>query len=510
MLVTLAIAIGVALPVAYLAIVILGEPAQAWAALRRDEPLALLARSLALALSVAAAATALAVPLAWLTARTDLPGRRAWTVLAALPLVIPSYIGAYLLVSALGPRGELQSVLEPLGVDRLPNIYGFGGAWLVLTLFTYPLVLLPVRAALLRLDPQLEDAAKGMGRSPREVFRSVILPQLIPAIGAGALLVALYALSDFGAVSILRFDSFTRVIYQSYRTSFDRTGAAALAALLVLAMLALLVLEAAVRRGRHYHRSSPGSPRSATTVPLGRWRWPAVGFCAIVAGLALALPITMLIVWASRGLSGGTDWGAIATATGNSLLLAGMAALAATVVALPVAWLGARHPGRFATLVDGATTTGYALPGIVVALSLVFFGIRVAPALYQTLAMLVIAMVVLFLPLATGAIRAALLQVPARLEEAARGSGRSPLMAALTITVPLARRGVLAGAALVFLTTIKELPAVLLLSPIGFETLPAEIWRESSRLFFEAAAIPALVLLAVSAVPLWLLVGRTE
>ncbi len=218
----------------------------------------------------------------------------------------------------------------------------------------------------------------------------------------------------------------------------------------------------------------------------------------------------MLIVWASRGLSGGTDWGAIATATGNSLLLAGLAALAATVVALPVAWLGARHPGRFATLVEGATTTGYALPGIVVALSLVFFGIRVAPALYQTLAMLVIAMVVLFLPLATGAIRAALLQVPARLEEAARGSGRSPLMAALTITVPLARRGVLAGAALVFLTTIKELPAVLLLSPIGFETLPAEIWKESSRLFFEAAAIPALVLLAVSAVPLWLLVGRTE
>ncbi len=207
MLVTVAIAIGVALPVAYLAIVILGEPAQAWAALRRDEPLALLARSLALALSVAAAATALAVPLAWLTARTDLPGRRAWTVLAALPLVIPSYIGAYLLVSALGPHGELQSVLEPLGVDRLPNIYGFGGAWLVLTLFTYPLVLLPVRAALLRLDPQLEDAAKGMGRSPGEVFRSVILPQLIPAIGAGALLVALYALSDFGAVSILRFDS---------------------------------------------------------------------------------------------------------------------------------------------------------------------------------------------------------------------------------------------------------------------------------------------------------------
>ena len=471
-----------ALPVAYLAIVILDDPAAAWRSLRRDEPLALLARSLALALSVAGAATALAVPLAWLTARTDLPGRRVWAVLAALPLVIPSYIGAYLLVSALGPRGELQSALEPLGIERLPSIYGFGGAWLVLTLFTYPLVLLPVRAALLRLDPQLEDAAKGMGSSPWRVFRSVILPQLVPAIGAGALLVALYALSDFGAVSILRFDSFTRVIYQSYRTSFDRTGAAALALLLVLAMCLLLALEAAVRRGRHYHRSSPGAARHAAIVPLGRWRWPATGFCALVAGLALALPVAMLIVWASRGLSGETDWGAIAAATGHSLLLAGLAALAATIVALPVAWLGARHPGRYATLVEGATTTGYALPGIVVALALVFFGIRAVPALYQTLAMLVFAMVVLFLPLATGAIRAALLQVPPRLEEAARGAGRSPVAAALTVTVPLARRGVLAGAALVFLTTIKELPAVLLLSPIGFDTLPAEIWQQSSRL----------------------------
>ena len=345
---------------------------------------------------------------------------------------------------------------------------------------------------------------------PVSVFASVTLPQLIPAIGAGALLAALYTLSDFGAVSILRFDSFTRVIYQSYRSSFDRTGAAALAALLVLVMCVLLATEAAVRRGRDYHRSAPGAPREARTVALGRWRWPAAAFCALVTGLALVLPVSMLVLWASRGVSGATDSDVIASATGNSLLLAALAALATTLVALPVAWLGARHRGRFATLVESAATTGYALPGIVVALALVFFGIRAVPALYQTLAMLVIAMVVLFLPLATGSIRASLLQISPRLEEAARGAGRSPLAAAMTVTLPLARRGVLAGAALVFLTTIKELPAVLLLSPIGFDTLPAEIWKESSRLFFEAAAIPALVLLAVSAPPLWLLAGRAR
>ncbi len=509
-LVTAIVALGCALPVAYLLVVITDEPASAWNAIWRPQTLSLLLRSAALAVAVGAGATAIAVPLAWLTARTDLPGRRVWAVVTALPLVIPSYIGAYLLVSALGPRGELQGVLAPLGIAELPSIYGFRGAWLVLTLFTYPLVLLPVRAALLRLDPALEDAARGMGRSNWAVARTVLMPQLIPAVGAGALLAALYALSDFGAVSILRFDSFTRVIYQSYRASFDRTGAAALAALLVLVMLGLLLAEARVRRGRTYHRSTPGSARRLPVVRLGRWRWPSLAFCAAVALLAFVLPLAMLLYWSAQSVAGDVEWAEIARAAGNSLLLAGLAALATTLLAFPVAWLGARSPGRWSTVVDAATTTGYALPGIVVALALVFFGIRAVPVLYQSLAMLVVAMVVLFLPLAAGSARAALLQVSPRLEEAARVSGRSPLAVARTVTIPLARGGVLAGAALVFLATIKELPAVVLLSPIGFDTLPLVIWQETTRSFFESGAVPALVLLAVSAPPLWLLVGRTR
>ncbi len=504
------VAAACALPVGYLAVVVAGEPRAAFEAVWEPETLALLARSLGLALAVGFGATALAAPLAWLTVRSDLPGRRTWTVLVTLPLVLPSYIAAYLLVSALGPRGELQGLLEPLGIERLPSIYGFVGAWLVLVVVTYPLVLLPMRAALARMDPALEDAARGMGARRLRLARTVIAPQLAPAAGAGALLAALYALSDFGAVSILRFDSFTRVIYQSYRASFDRTGAAALAALLVLVMAALLALEARARHRRAYFRSAPGTARRAAIVPLGRWRWPALAFCALVGGIAFLLPVGMLVYWTTRSVAGATDWSATLSAARGSLLIAALAALATTLAALPVAWLGARHPGRRTRLVEAASTSGYALPGIVVALALVFFGIRAAPALYQTLAMLVLAMVVLFLPLAAGSTRAALLQVPPRLEEAARGIGRSPLGAALSITLPLARGGVLAGAALVFLAAIKELPAVLLLSPIGFDTLPALIWRETTRSFFESGAAPSLVLLAVSALPLWLLVGRAR
>ncbi len=501
---------AVALPAAYLAIVVTGDAGAALDALWRERTLELLLRSLALATAVAAGATALALPLAWLTTRTDLPGRRTWSVLVVLPFVVPSYIGAYLFVGAFGPRGLLQQALaDPLGIERLPSIYGFGGAWLVLTLFTYPLVLLPARAALRRLDPALEEAARGMGAGPLRVARTVVLPQLVPALGAGALLAALYTLSDFGAVSILRFDSFTRVIHQSYRASFDRTGAAALAFLLVAVMVVLLALEAGVRRRAVYHRAAPGSIRPAVPVALGRLRWPAVGFCAAVVGITLILPIGVLIAWAWPDADATIPWGDITHAAGNSLLTAGLAAAIAVVVALPAARLGARHGRRrIVRAIDGAHHAGYALPHLVVALALVFFGIRVVPWAYQTLGMAVFALVVLYVPLALGAVRATLLQVPPSLEEAARGMGRGPFAIAWTVLAPLTRAGILAGAALVFLTAVKELPAMLLLAPTGFDTLATQLWQQTSLSVYERAAVPALVLLLVSVPPLALLVGR--
>lgn len=493
------------LPLAYLVVVVAGAPDDAREAIWSADAAALLARSVALAAAVTATAIAVAVPVAWLTVRTDLPGRRVWAVLCTLPLVIPSYIGAYLMVSALGPSGLAQDVL---GVERLPSIYGFAGAWLVLSAFTFPYVLLPVQAVLRRLDPSLEEAARGLGRTPGAVFRTVVLPQLVPAIGAGGLLVALYVLSDFGAVSILRFDSFTRVIYTNYRSSFEREGAAALAALLVAVTLVVLWLEARSRGSASLHRSAPGAARRARTVPLGRWRAPALAYVGAVVLFALVLPVAVLGYWSTRSVAGDVDWALVAEAASNSLLAAAVAAAVGAAAALPVALLAARHRGRASSAIERASFAGHALPGIVVALALVFLGTRAAPALYQTLAMLVLAYVVLFLPQAIGATRAALLQIDPHVEEAARSLGRTPLAVLRTITAPLARSGVAAGALLVFLTAVKELPATLLLAPIGFETLATEIWRTTSSSFFERGAVPSLVLLAVSAVPLALLTTR--
>jgi iron(III) transport system permease protein len=501
----LVIGLASALPAIYLAVTVLDDLRAALDAVLTQRTFGLAARSLGLAASVTAAAILIAVPLAWLTVRSDLPGRRAWATLATLPLVIPSYIGAYVFASALGPRGLLADLLAPLGVHELPPIYGFWGAWLVLTLFTYPLVLIPLRAALRRMDPSLEEAARVMGRRPRDVFRSVVLPQLVPAIGAGAVLVALYALSDFGAVSIMRFNSFTRDIYVAYQSGFGRTDAAALGMVLVLIMFALFAVYARVRGARALHRSSPGTQRPTASVRLGRWRWPALAFCGAIVAVALVLPVGVLVYWSTKQLASGLEVTALLTNAGHSLLAGAAAAGAAALAAIVVALLSVRYPGFVTRIVERVGYAGYVLPGIVVALALVFFSTRVVLPLYQTLPLLVFALTIHYLPLAVTPIGTALLQVPPRLEEAARSLGRSPLAVLRTITTPLVLSGVLGGTALVFLHAVKELPATLLLAPIGFDTLATDVWRQTTVGFFEASAIPALLLLLVAAPPLYLL-----
>jgi iron(III) transport system permease protein len=500
------VAAAAALPAAYLVIVIAGEWDTARDAIFDSRTLGLLGRSAGLAAAVTVAATAIAVPLAWLTVRSDLRFKRIWATLATLPLVIPSYIGAYLFVSALGPNGTLQGLLEPFGVERLPSLYGFPGAMIVLTLFTYPLVLIPARAALRRVDPQLEEAALAMGRPPLDVFRTVVLPQLMPAIAAGALLVSLYVMSDFGAVSITRFDSFTREIYVSYQSSFERTSAAALGAVLVVLMLVLLAVQARLTGSRALHRAGPGTQRPPREVQLGRWRWPAVAFCSIIVLVALAVPVGVLIYWATKGISSGIAFDSTIVNAGNSLLAAGAAALFGGLAALPIAVLAVRYPGLITRTVERLGYAGYVLPGIVVALALVFFATRAVLPLYQTLALLVFAYVIRFLPEAVGSLRSGLLQVNPRLEEAAASLGRQRHQVFLTITAPLIAPAALGGVALVFMSAVKELPVTLLLGPIGFKTLATATWTATASGLYAQAAPPALLLVLVSAASLpWLL-----
>lgn len=468
----------------------------------------LLWRTGLLAVTVTVSSVVIAVPVAWLTVRADLPLRRFWVIVTALPLAIPTYVGGFAFIGALGPRGTLQGWLEPLGVESLPSIYGFPGAWLVLTLFTYPYVLLTVRSALRRLDPSLEEASRTLGHGRWTTFGRVVLPQLRPSIMAGALLVALYTLSDFGAVSMLRFDSFTRAIFVQYRASLDRSTAAVLGLVLVAATLVALAGESAARRSISYHRLHTGSPRTVRLMPLGRWRWPALALLTALVLVALVIPLAVIVTWLLRGLDAGEPMRLTTTLIGNSLRASALGALAAIAAAWPVAVLSVRRGGWLGRAVEGACWAGHSLPGVVVALSLVFFGARVAPGIYQTHWLLTLAYVVLFLPQALGAMRSSLLQVSPRLEEASRLLGYGSMATLWRIVVPLARPGIFAGAALVFLTCMKELPATLLLAPTGYHTLATQVWSATSEAFFARAAAPALALVLLSSLPMAVLVLR--
>ena len=502
------VAAAMLLPPVYLAVRTFGAEASVWDLLVNARTGMALVRTVTLVLAVTSLCIVLAGPVAWLTVRADLPLRRAFAVVMALPLVIPSYVFAMLVVAALGPKGMVQGWLEPLGVDRLPDIFGLPGAVLTLTLLSYPYVLLPVRAALARTDPALEEASRGLGRGALATFRRVTIPMLRPAIVTGSLLVALYTLSDFGAVSLLRYQTFTWSIYIQYDSAIDRSVAAGLSLVLVALALVIVLFESRYRGVSPGYRVTPGTASAVVKVPLGVWRWPAVGFLSSVAVTALAAPMAILLFWVVRGVSAGEPLSFLWTASRNSLYVSGLAAVAAALASLPIAILVVRFPGRAAATLERLTYIGFALPGVAVALAFVFFATGYARVVYQTTFLLVVAYLVLFLPAAAGATQTSLRQVSPRLEEAARGLGKTPLYVVRTVTLPLVWRGIAAGAALVFLLTMKELPATLILSPIGFKTLATSVWAASSEAFFARAAAPALLLILASAVPMAFLSRR--
>ncbi|MDJ0461916.1 iron ABC transporter permease [Streptomyces sp. H27-C3] len=483
-------AVFAVLPLGYLAVRSLERgPGYAWSIVTTEQSGLLLTRSVGLAAVVVAASLVLGISLAWLTARTALPWARGWSVLATLPLAVPSYVAAFSWLSA------------------FPELAGFTGAALSLTLVSFPYVYLPVAAALRGTDPAQEEAARSLGLGPVRTFRRVTLPQLRPAAAGGAVLVALYVFSDFGAVSLMSYDTFTRGIYTSYRSSFDRTPAAALSVVLVLLTVALVAAEARTRGRAGYARTGTGTARPAVPAPLGRWRVPALGWCGVVTAAAVGFPLATLGYWLAVGSSATWDPAGLAETAWATLGVAAAGAALTTVLALPVGVIAARYRGRTAHLLEQSAYAGHALPGITVALSLVFFAVRYARPLYQELPLLVCAYAVLFLPVAVSATRAAVLQAPPALEDVARSLGRSPWRVLREITVPLAAPGVAAGAALTFVVCMKELPATLLLRPTGMDTLATRLWTETGSGSFAAAAPYAAALILLAAIPSYLL-GR--
>lgn len=456
--------------------------------LLRPRTLETVGTSVGLVAVVSTACLLIGVPTAWLVARTDLPGRSAWLALLTMPLAVPSYVAAYAWLA------------------QFPAMHGFWAAALLLSLVSFPYVVLPVFAALRAADPAFEEVARALGRGPMRAFVSATLPQIWPAAAGGALLVALYVLSDFGAVALMRVDAFTRVIYSSYRASFDRVGATVLALVLVVLAVALLTAERRVRgRGRRW-RTGSGSPRDNVPVPIaGPARAGALSWLAVLLATAVGVPLGSLTLRMIEGTRTPLDVAELATAAVTSLGVASAGAALAVLLAVPVGILAGRYRGPAVRTLETMAFTGHALPGVVVGLSLVFLTMAVLPAAYQTVTVLAVAYAVLFGPKAIGATRSATAAVPPVLEQTARTLGRGPLRAWAQTTLPLTLPGIAAGALMVLLTAMKELPATLMLRPTGMDTLATELWSRTEVAAYGSAAPYAMALMALAAGPAWLL-----
>jgi iron(III) transport system permease protein len=477
-----------------------GATEAAWATLFSYRTVMLIGRSFALTALVTVTATVIGVSGAWVLSRTDIGFKRLWGVAFAMPLVIPSYVLAMVIVSASGPRGLIADLT---GIE-LPFVTGLVGAWLTLSLATYPYVFLITSAAIGRIDPALEEAARGLGASPSRVFRTVVLPQMRPAVGAGALLAALYTLSDFGAVSLMRFDAFTRVIYAQYSGRLDRTPAIVLSIVLILIAGVVIAAEQRTRGKGTLFTSKPSRAPSVHRL-VGAQRMLSVGAIAIVVAFGALFPIATLIGWITRGATNGADISIPWHAIGGSLTGGTLSAITAVIFTVPIVVLIVRYSSRRTVLLERSIFVGFSLPHITVAIAVVAFTITWAAPVYQSLGMLVAVFAAMFLAQSVSAAKASLAQIDPAVEEASRSLGRGPFATLMAVTVPLMKRGLLAGAALVFVTTLKELPATLLLSPPGFSTLAVRIWSSADELLYARAATSSLILIAVSVLPLYYL-----
>lgn len=463
----------------------------------------LLVGTLALTAAVTVTALSLGVATAWLTTRANIPLRRFWQIAAALPLVIPSYVAALVIIGAAGPGGLIS---DWLGVE-VPTPYGFWGAWLALSVFLAPMAHLIAIPALRSIDPATEEAARGLGAGQTKVFFTVTLPQLRPALISAGLLIGLYTVSDFGAVSLLRFDTFTRAIYTLYAGQIDRRPAAALSLLLMIIALLILFAERRTRTRAAYHRTHLARPRRI--IELGRGaRTAGTALLAGNALVSLLLPVAVLIFWLARGLAAGQTPGIVWDETLRSVGVALAAALVAAAASLPVAMVTTWRRGRLSGEAETAVWAVYSLPHITVGVAVVIFALQLARPLYQTGALLIITYVAIFLAQAMSAVQDSLRRTSPLLEDASRSLGQGALRTLIRVTVPLAAPGLIAGATLVFLSVMKELPATLLIRPNGFETLAVRIWSATGEGFLTTASLASLALLVVSVVPLLALTYR--
>lgn len=522
----LGLALAVLAPLLLVATNLLSPSRAIWAHLWETRLPEMLLQTALLVVAVGLGTLVLGTGLAWLVSAYTFPGRSLFAWLLVLPLAMPGFVLGFVFMATFDYAGPVQTALRAwLGPTVwFPEIRSLGGAALVLTLVWYPYVYLLARAAFAEQSATTLDAARALGLDGGQRFFQLVLPLARPSLAAGVTLVVLETLTDFATVRYFNVMTLSEGIFRIWEGMMDRDAALELATLLLLVALGLILLERALR-GQARYTQAGGTVQRLVPQPLAGWRAAAAsGVCLLVLALAFVLPAAQLVAWTIAELrsptlssADGVAWRYIGVTVG----LAGGAAALAVLVALLLASGGRLGAGRLTRAAVRLATLGYAMPGAVVAVGTLMLLAAIDNTLYTTglaggllltgsIAGLLYAYLVRFLAIAYGSADASLEKVTPRLVEAARCLGAGQARIVWRIHTPLVRAGLLAGAMLVFVDVMKELPATLMLRPFGMDTLAIWTYMLAAESFWQPAAFPALLIVAVGAVPVALLVRAGE
>lgn len=473
---------------------------------------------------VSVAVLVVGVPLAWLTAMCDFPGRKFFAWALVLPLAIPAYVLAFVQMGLFEYAGPVQGMLRDIvGSSRwFPDIRGsLWGLVMVLAMAFYPYVYLMARSAFLTQGHRSMEAAQALGLSPVQAFFKVALPLARPWIGAGLALVLMEVLADFGAIAVFNFDTFTTALYKSWFDLHNIGAAAQLAAMLVLVVLLLLAAEQRSRSAQRFHASHSQRHR---VVLQGTRAWLAVAACLLVFAASFAVPMVQMVLWAASVWK--TDlnsdyWGY----AWNTLSLACITAAIATVLALLLSWIRRRHPDPLTSWTVRLAVIGYAMPGVVLAVGVFMpiawldawlmvlvqpWGIETLGIIKGSLAGMLLALAARFLAVAYNATDAAMQRITRSQEEACASLGLGPWQTLRRLHLPLLRTGLLSAFLMVVVDVMKEMPITLMMRQFGWDTLAVRVFQLTSESMWQEAALPALAIVLVGLLPVMLLVRHTE
>jgi iron(III) transport system permease protein len=509
-LVTVGTAALLTLPLAYVVYLAVVADAVVWTRLWSTRIPELVQNTVALAFSVSALTVLLGLSLAWLVTRYEFPGRRWWEWLLVLPLAMPTYVLAYVYAYLLGTGGPFDQIWQHwMGPNsHIFSAQSFPGVTLVMAFDTFPFVYLLCRAALLSLNVSFEEVARICGVSPWRTIWRVTLPLIRPALAAGVALVILYVVSDFGAVALLRYQTLTYAVYQQMTGRYDQAAASILSLLLVGLALLFLVTERWFRQRSRFYQTT-GRFRVAPRRVCAPWSTAAILLVVgLVFGASFGLPAFYLLTWSVAAIDQGALDARFVGYVWNTALLAGSASTAAVMIGLPLAYFATRHPTWLNLTCLQAAYAGYVLPGPVAALAVLVLFTKFVPILYGTIAVLIMAYIVHFLPAGLQSLEPALQQLTPNLEEVSRTMGLTIRQTWQRVTFPIIKNGFVAAWVLMFLQTMKELPATLLLRPVGFDTLAIRVWLEASEEYYELAAPSAMLIVLLSLPALMLLIAK--